>query len=344
MLEVIEHGLDHRGDLELVAGHLGGLDQSVAQAVAGGRGEEEQAVGELGHEGGRLGDVVEEVGAQGEDEPERRGGVVAHAGEARGEGVPLARVGDLGVELLELIDEQQDVVAAAARAVAQRRAEVAGLVVEALDDLLLLRQIGRSGDAGAGVGVDAAGGGARAGAQHRRERVGEGGHRAAAGADDGGGPLLPGGLERGDDTCAHERGLADAGRTDDAEEGQVAQPGDGGGDLALAAEEAVGVGLLERLEAGVGALVGAQPADVAAGEQRLERVEQLARGADAVLLVLEQAAVDDVGELVGEVGADDAHAGHRLAQHAGDHQVPALAGSERVLAGDHLEQDDADGP
>ena len=34
VLEVIEHRLDHRRHLELIAGHLGGLDQRVAQAVA----------------------------------------------------------------------------------------------------------------------------------------------------------------------------------------------------------------------------------------------------------------------------------------------------------------------
>jgi hypothetical protein len=97
VLEVIEHRLDHRRGLELIAGHLGGLDQRVPQAVSVGRRQEEQAVRELGHERGGLGDVVEEVGAQGQDEPKRRRDVVAHAGEARGEREPLARVGDLRV-------------------------------------------------------------------------------------------------------------------------------------------------------------------------------------------------------------------------------------------------------
>jgi hypothetical protein len=69
-------------------------------------------------------------------------GVAAIAREASQEGVEELSakrfVGAQGVQLLELIDEQQEAAAIAARAAAQHLAEVAGLLAQRLDQLLLL--------------------------------------------------------------------------------------------------------------------------------------------------------------------------------------------------------------
>ncbi len=76
----------------------------------------------------------------------------------------------------------------------------------------------------------------------------------------------------------------------------IAQAHDRARDVAAAAEEAIGVLLLERGETGVGALVVAQLAAVAAGDQRFDIGEQRLRVRIALELSLLQTAIDDALE------------------------------------------------
>ena len=116
-----------------------------------------------------LGDAVEEVRADRQHDAQRARRVVGDGGEARRERGALGRIGDLRVELLELIDEQQDAPVVAARAAAQQVTEVAGLLAQLLGELLLLVEL---------VGE------VRGGRDHRRDQRRERLHRLAAGTDD----------------------------------------------------------------------------------------------------------------------------------------------------------------
>ena len=63
MLEMIEHVLNHGRGLELMAGHLRGLHQGIAQAISVGRREKIQPPRQLGHEVLVLGHAIEKVRA-----------------------------------------------------------------------------------------------------------------------------------------------------------------------------------------------------------------------------------------------------------------------------------------
>ena len=93
-----------------------GCDDRVAQAVAIRRAEEEQALRQLVEERLVLGDAIEEVRADREHDAQRARRIVGDGVEARRERRALLRIGDLRVELLELIDEQQDARAMSRRA------------------------------------------------------------------------------------------------------------------------------------------------------------------------------------------------------------------------------------
>ena len=313
---------------EAVAGAVGGGDDRLAQRLAVGGGEEEEA-GRSAEEVAVFGRAVEKVGAHGEDDAERRGGVVGDAGERGGEGAARGRIFDHGVELFELIDEEQDADAALAGVAAQHVAEVAGLGDQAGGGLALLEQI--DGERGLRCGEEAG------------EQVGQGLHRLAAGADDDAGPGLAALLEGGDQAGADERGFADAGGADHAHQRLIAQPQGGGRDLARASE-AGGVGLLKGAEAGIGALVGAQPAGAARAAEGGELVGEDAGAGHAARGCLDQAAIDDGGELVGDVAAQGAHAREGLLHERRVHELPAGDRAERVAAGEHLEHHHAHGP
>ena len=89
--------------------------------------------------------------------------------------------------------------------------------------------------------------------RERRDRVAAGPQRDRL-------PPLAGGLQRRGDAGAHERRLARARRPDDGGDRQLADLRDHARDLGAAPEEAVGVALLERDEAGVGMFVGGDAA------------------------------------------------------------------------------------
>ena len=126
------------GSSKREARHLRRLDDRLAQAVAARRAEEEQALHELVHELGIFRDAIEKVRADREHHAQRRGRVVGDRVQARGEREAIGRIGDLRVELLELIDEQEQLAVVAARAAAHHVAEVTGLAAQRLDELLLL--------------------------------------------------------------------------------------------------------------------------------------------------------------------------------------------------------------
>ena len=72
----VEHILDERGRLEMVQGRFERPHQCFAQPVAIHRRQEQQPLVQRREGGVRSGQPVEEVGADREDHPERRAGVV----------------------------------------------------------------------------------------------------------------------------------------------------------------------------------------------------------------------------------------------------------------------------
>src|SRR6185312_1857756 len=119
------------------------------------------------------------------------------------------------------------------------------------------------------------------------------GQRVTARPHDDALPRVAGRLERRHDTGAHERRLARARGTDDRDERLLAQARDRARDVLRAAEEAVRVALLERVEARIRALVGNE---VAAGARWLERLEirqQICRRRVARCFLLREALLDD---------------------------------------------------
>ena len=115
-------------------------------------------------------------------------------------------------------------------------------------------------------------------------------------------PALGGGPQRGDHAGPHERRLADAGSTDDGRHRVLAQTGDHLEHVGGPAEEAIRVALLERRQPGVGTAIGRVRADGPPRQHRLESGEQLRRAVDAPFLPLLEAAVDDVGQPLGQIG------------------------------------------
>src|SRR5262245_37094952 len=107
------------------------------------------------------------------------------------------------------------------------------------------------------------------------------------------------------------------------------------GDVALPAEEAGAVGLLERVEAGERAAAAADLERLLAGQERRERGAELRRGRDALGLALLEAAIDDPAERA-QIGADRGHAGHGLVEARDEGEVEHGKRRERVDAGDEL--------
>src|SRR5207253_2125256 len=104
---------------------------------------------------------------------------------------------------------------------------------------------------------------------------------------------------------------ARARRPGDSHERLVAEQAQNAGDLALTTEEARGVRLLERRQAGKRTLVLAEIERLLAGQERLERGAELLGRAEAILSALLQASIDHGAERA-HVRALVAHAGHRL--------------------------------
>jgi hypothetical protein len=252
-----------------------------------------------------------------------------------GEGAALGGVRHQGVEFLELVDEQQDVALGLAGAGAQLGAQEAGLGAQAGQELLVV------GDLRLHVRLHVR-------ARQRGQLLHDAGQRRQRAAPRPQGDHAPGlarGLERRADAGADERRLADAGGTDHAGERVLADARGHAGDVAGAAEEAIGVALLERGQAGVGALLLAQLAAAPAGQQHLERAHQLGGAGDALLLALAQAAVDHPGQHLGDVGGDRAQRRHRVVERGGvGDQRGRGQRLQRVAPGQHLEHHDADRP
>jgi hypothetical protein len=296
------------------------------------RRQEDQAPGQPVHELAVLGDPVEEVGAHRHHHSQRGRGVVGGAGQAGGERPPLVTIGDQGVQLLELIDEQQDALTLQAGPAAQEGAQVAGLGAQPVDERLVLGHPRRQID--------------RAAVGERLQQGRQPGQRRAAGASHEDLPGLLRRLERGDDAGPQQRRLADARRADHADQRLVAHLLDQVDDVAAAAEEAIGVGLLEGAEPRIRAVVVVAAAAVAAGLAAVERGQELPGRREALVAVLGDAAVDDALELAGQIGDHAADAGQRLIELGrGRHQLAAgRLGAERMAAGQRLPQHDADRP
>src|SRR5258706_8848283 len=125
----------------------------------------------------------------------------------------------------------------------------------------------------------------------------------------------------------------------------IAQAHDRARDVSAAAEEAIGVLLLERGETGVRALVVAQLAAVAAGDQRFDIGEQRLRVGIALELSLLQTAIDDALEALRQILDDAAERRDRRVElgRRADQRRDRIP-RERVLSGGQLETEHARRP
>ena len=178
------------------------------------------------------------------------------------------------------------------------------------------------------------------------DQRGESEHGRATGADGLDRPLLARRLEGRDHAGANQRRFADTRRPDHAEDRLLAKSRDDLGDLAVATEEAPGVSLAERVQAGVGALAHGQPAAaLLARGQGVDGVEQRLRRRPAAIGHLLQASIDDGDERAGKLGSVGGQARHRVVERLRVFpQRPIAELVERVAAREHAVQDDADGP
>ena len=263
--ERVEHVVDHRGRLEPVADHLDRLDRAPrASPRRSGACRNTSPRDSSSMNRGSSPTRSRKSRAHRHDDAQRRGRVVGDARERGGERAALVGIGDERVELLELIDEQQQLaVRRAARGCAaacrgsRARCAAARSAARARPSASARRC--RCAWSSAGRCVASAASGWRPGrsvtTSQRSPLALSAGPTPARMNDDLPTPDGP--------TIAGERQLADA--------------RDHARDIAAAAEEPIGVGLLERGQAGIRALALGELAAVAAGQQLLEPAHELGR-------------------------------------------------------------------
>src|SRR5262249_37302096 len=150
-------------------------------------------------------------------------------------------------------------------------------------------------------------------------------------------------LQRRDEPRAYEGGFAGPGRASHRQEGAAAQPCHHAGDVAVPAEEARGVRLLERGEASEGTPPVAELERLLAWQYRLERAAELLRRREALGLALLQASIDGCAERP-EIEAFVAHAGHGNVEVSDACQLEQRERREGVRPDDELVEHDAHGP
>ena len=123
---------------------------------------------------------------------------------------------------------------------------MAGFSGQTGDQSVLLGHVGSHGSRGQRIGrLD----------EHGRHHVGHGGQGLPSRTDDLDHPAATGLLECGDNPGAHKAGLAHPRRAHNSQKGLIAQPSDGGSNIAIAAKEPMGIRFLKDAQARVGALI-----------------------------------------------------------------------------------------
>ena len=315
------------------------------------------------------GQPAQEVVAQGEDHPHGGLGIVRRGADRLHEGPALVLVLHQGVDLLQLIDQQQDPAALGVGDLLQRQVqppggpaqdgrELLGIVITrgghgrrvCSPGPLARAQAGgglqpRELDRGRGVGADrgrppAAEG--ALGALPGQEPGGQGPEGIGARAEREHGPraLL---AEPRDDARLHEGALASPRGSHHGQHRLGPQAFQEAGDLRVPAEEVAGVPLRERLEAPEGPLLLDQPLPPG-NEEGLEDLDHL-RGRGAVLRLLLQTAEHQVGQVTRDL-LQGCGGGDGLGAADPDRQARGLGLAPRVrpLARDGLVEHHTQGP